>query len=575
MRKLRHRALALLCAALAGSAGALVGSTAAQAADLVGLAIGQATNGDSNVLAVDATANNTQVKVHSYRMGTSSAVALQRWTFELVTGSGIPAQTYRIHNVGASKCLEKSTSDTNGANIVINPCASATNQYWTIPTDYPVNGWNLVSARDKRCLDLYNSADGAPTTMWQCTSIYDTQLWSIRRGGISCDERAANGVCLRPSSPLFGAFISTRQLAMNLGKTGQDYNTAYDYMGWETENLNNGNAQFDYLEMGWQGEWDPDNGGALYHAYWLEQGLVNGNYIYQEYSLADREYGTTADGRNHVYLTLSDHDTGQWYMYYDYNLVGTSRVAEGDRLHYLETGILGQYDERTAFPTAFDNYLQVIDGNDQWRRAYLGETAGMATNECNGPPNPMSWGIPNKPPYCYNVTISTTPSTSNGPEEFQHVQVAKSLTTPAKQPSRPEPPAVSGPAQMVHGVDQRALAACLDTDATACLKTVPGLEQCVRARQVCNVTPAPAASKAATPAVTAEKVAARASRALGGLTGTSVTQLGRVYVVRGAATLDRFAGRALKQPAHGFRLTYSADTGALVSACLGATCQNS
>src|SRR5439155_12258435 len=119
---------------------------------------------------------------------------------------------------------------------------------------------------------------------------------------------------------------------------------------------------FDTFELGWHGEFDEVTGTTAYNAYWSEQGVVNGDLFYQVHSLAAQPGGADANGRNHTYMALA-RDDGQWDIRYDYNLVGTTVVAEGPRLRYLETGLLPQYEDQTFLDTAFQNRIQLFIGN--------------------------------------------------------------------------------------------------------------------------------------------------------------------------------------------------------------------
>ncbi|MET7426390.1 RICIN domain-containing protein [Dactylosporangium sp. NPDC005555] len=581
----RLRIAATLILVTAGAVALTPG--AASAATSGPLAVGQAEPGDINVLSVDATNVNTPVLVRPYLVGAGTAVAKQRWTFEEIPAGGtIPAQTYRIRNASAGKCLEKplSAGDVDGAAVVIATCQSVTHQYWSIPADYPFGGYQLRSLRDGRCLDLYNSDDGDPVIMWECDGIYSTQLWKVRNGPFDCNDRSVTAMCARPSAPVYGVFATWRQYPVTF--TAGEYSDMANYTGWETINFNSPEDSFDYLEVGWRARHDAPTNQTAYDAYWLEQGLVGDDYIYEEYSLADQPGGSAANGRNHAYMALSN-DQGQWDILYDYNAVGVTHVASGNRLSYLESGLMTPYPERLTLTAPFEHRIQFLDGNDVWRRVYLGETSGQEQNACGAPPTPLSWNLPNTPPYCFTSTVKSVDG--DGVTNLDVYTVAKPTTGAlAAVPSAPAPATA---ATTHNGVDQRTLAKCLAQDASQCLRTVPGLAACVAARKVCNVTVAaspradaralsPGAFRASAGSVLAADVISRSSsktvtaaqyrkvapRALGSLPGDE-----SVVVISGDETVTRIHGRAIRA-ARGYVLAYDARTGVLLHACLGAAC---
>jgi hypothetical protein len=218
------------------------------------VAIGQANDGDLQVLAADADTAGTQVKIHTYASGLPAAVKSQRWTFEVVTAGAKP--TYRIRHLSSNRCL-KEASAANGANVVLADCATANNQLWTNGTASSLpSGFDLRNKADGRCLDLYNSGDGQPTTMWACSSSYTTQLWRIRTGAFDCNPRDEIGVCVRPSAPMFGIIVNFRQQPMSFSGphsdpgSGPGYNQMSNQVNWDPLDSSNGNPGYDYAEMG-------------------------------------------------------------------------------------------------------------------------------------------------------------------------------------------------------------------------------------------------------------------------------------------------------------------------------------
>ena len=588
--------MAATVAAVAAAGVLVVPAAPAYAAASPPLAFGQAERGDTNVLAVDGTVAGTEVRVRPYRVGAAADVASQRWIFEAIpAGSGIPAQTFRIRNAAANRCLEKplSEGDVDGAGVVIADCLSVTHQYWYIPTDYPIGGYDLRSVRDGRCVDLFVSNDGAPIMMFTCSSFWNTQKWKVRYGAFDCNERVVTALCARPGQPIFGLFATWRHYPMTF--QGPDFNSAYNYLGFETLDFTSPSDRFDYLEVGWRGRYDADIGETGHDAYWLEQGLRNGEYFYQEYSLAGRPGGADANGRNHAYMALVNDDE-TWDILYDYNPVGTTVVGTGDRLKYLETGLMPQYEEQLSLATPFENRIQFLDGNNVWRRPRLGEASALEQNTCDAPPTMLSWGRPNTPPWCFVPTLATRAGAS-GPE-VDYYSVAK----PGAAPAAPAPAAPTGAPGVHNGVDQRALTACMAADASRCLKDVPGLAQCVAARRVCNLaargadlsalrdgaramtlaeaqtatrsTLSAAKSGGAAP-VTPSRAATTSVRKYAAATGAQLSHLpptDEVHVISGEQVVTGMRGREVGTY-RGYVLAFHAGSGVLLHACLGPACR--
>jgi hypothetical protein len=547
------------------------------------LALGQATQQDPNVLAVDSVANGSPVVVRTYAVGTGSPVSAQRWTFEEIpAGSGIPPQTYRVRNVAAGRCLEISTST---ATAVIADCVSAARQYWYLPTAYPYPGYEVRSVLNNHCLDLWTSTNGAPVITYVC-GIYNTQKWRMRYGPFRCDDRDVVALCVRPAEPMYGLFLTYRQY--QVGLTGSDMNSIYNFAQWETWRNDGTDPGYDYFEVGWHAEYDNATGATAYRAYWSETGIVAGDLYHRVSSLANVPGGGQANGANRTFIAIPKPDGNQWDIWYEYNVVGNTTVAEGRRIGPIDTGVMGQYHEHTSLPNAFQNRVQIMDGNNIWRRPRLSETATSEPNTCGAPPTPISWGKPNTPPWCYVPTVRTRTVTGM-PVEIDSFEVAKPGTVaPSGVPGAPAATDVRG----VHnGVDQRALAECLATDAGNCLQTVPGLAACVAKHDTCNVTDPAGGVTASGPTMTPERARAASADALGlseghrvvrttGARFTAATGVGLagvapdsgVLVVTGDGAVTRFQGRKVDEH-HGYRLAFDENTGVLLDACLGAACK--
>jgi hypothetical protein len=556
------------------------------------VAIGQATTGDLQVLAADTDAAGTQVKVRAYHVGLLADVKSQRWRFEVITQGTVPV--YRIRHVSSSRCLQSSAA-ADGADVILADCTTTNPQLWTVGNaqTFPFSGFDLRSKRDGRCLDLYYSQDGEPATMWTCSSIYDTQLWRTRVGAFDCAERSVVGLCVQSDQPIFGVMGAWRQQPMSLNQPGSynpDANTMSNFVTWDPLDSSGDNPGYDYAELGWRGIWTSNSGTTTHSAYWLEGGIENEQFV-EEYHAINELDSTLADGSTHTWMSLGN-DSGQWDMFYDFNPVGTTRFAAGNRIRDLEYGLLPQYAENTALATGFEDRVQILDGNSVWRRPRLGEVAQFDANIC-GQPNPsaIEFGETNTPPYCFTTSLVPRASTTSGsPAEVDRFVMGK----PAADPLTIGPRAAANQAGVAsgkihNGVDQRLLAGCMATDATRCLTTVPGLAECVQARKICNITHRVPANRGVP--ISADKARRLAQQTVkddsSNATTTSLTSaellrqtkialrgvepLEEVHVVTGDGAV-RSLSRQAEREFRGYTMIYQAQTGQLLYACLGQAC---
>ncbi|MEU6024710.1 hypothetical protein, partial [Micromonospora sp. NPDC047134] len=360
------------------------------------------------------------------------------------------------------------------------------------------------------------------------------------------------------------------------------YNEMSNQVNWDPLDNSNGNPGYDYAEMGWRGSYSSETDTSTHTAYWLEVGIED-EYVVEEFHAIQRPDSTLADGSMHTWMSLGN-DAGEWDLFYDFNHVGTTRFAPGNRTRDLEYGLLTRHAEYASLATPFENRLQLLDGNDVWHRPTLGQVSGFSRNIC-GLPDPFSleMGEANTPPYCYT---SSTTARSTG--EVDRVTLGK----PAAGTLAAAAPTPNTASTAVHnGVDQRALADCLGDDPARCLETVPGLAACVAARKQCNALPArPATSserrKPVTPAE-AQKLAGRDLRVKspGGRVATLTSdEIGRsgialdgapvgtnVHVVTGDATVNGL-GKRSDLTYQGYTMVYDAADGRLLYACLGSPC---
>lgn len=590
MQQVRRRCAMALAAIVA--AGALtptsVADAAAPAPDPV--AIGQSTKDDLHVLAADADAAGTKVKVRPYQAGQLSDVKAQRWSFEIVTPGAAPV--YRIRHASSRRCLQSAAAADNAA-VVLADCTTANPQLWTTGNarTFPTGGFQLRNKRDGRCLDLYTSADNAPAAMWRCSTSFATQMWRIRVGVLDCPARKLVGLCVRSSGLVSGVMGAWRQDPMTLnapGSSNPDVNTMTNQVNWNPLTSAGDNPGYDYVEMGWRGSYRASDNSTAHTAYWLEQGGGT-----EEYHAIDAVDATLADGTMHTWMSLGNSD-GEWDIFYDFNPVGTTRFATGAYTRELQYGLLDQFTPNTALARPFEDRVQIFDGAQVWRRPTVREVAAFPANVCGQPdPLTLTLKLPNSPPHCFSTSLVTrnTNTTSALAEADRFVVGKPGVDSLAAAGGRPQAPA--SPVSGVHnGVDQRALAACMSTDVTQCLTTVPGLADCVRARKICNIIDrSTAAAQRGTP-VSADGARQHARAAAGdrGAAGVKTTTLtaadfarrsgtplgtvdgaAQVHVVTSdhpAASLSRQTGG----PYAGYTMAYQATTGRLLYACLGHDC---
>jgi hypothetical protein len=403
-------------------------------------------------------------------------------------------------------------------------------------------------------------------------------------------------LCVRSSDLVTGVMGAWRQQPMRLNEAGSgvpEVNDLSNQINWDPVTSAGNNAKLSFVEMGWQGDYRASDNATTYSAYWQESGVSNG-WPVAEYHAIDTVDSTLPDGTMHTWMSLGSSDD-QWDMFYDFNPVGTTRLATGSYARDLEYGLLHSSAANTALDTAFEDRVQIFGSAGLWRRPRLTEVAALPANICGQPdPQTLTFKEPNSPPHCFTTSLVTRPpSSGSATAEVDRFVVGKpGADSPAL--TRSVSPAPALPASGVHnGVDQRALAACLAADATRCLATVPGLAECVQARKVCNTTRRTAATaKHGTPA-TADGVrqAARAAvgdrRAAAGVNTTTMTAADvtrrtgmilkivdgaeKVHVVTSdnpASGLNRQADRSYA----GYTMLYQAKTGRLLYACLGHSC---
>ncbi|MFV2021690.1 RICIN domain-containing protein [Micromonospora sp. LOL_023] len=586
--------MASVISVLTGQARALAAGT-----DAIAIGIYDYDESDRRVLEVTGTANGASVAAVTYRVGASGAgVDNQRWIVELEVIVDVDiTPVYTIRNVQTGKCLTKASANTNNAAVTIQPCAGTINQMWTTPWGGAWQGVELLSMADYRCLDLGggSSANGALVRVSNCNGSW-YQRWKQRYGAFNCDryssQRFLTGLCVNTGSqPMFGLFGTFRNQQISFEPEASTLpNTLVNFI--ELRSLNNqlSDSAVDGVEFGLHASFNPNDGLQEYFPYWVEWGEQTEEY----HGISGMPNGSIADGRLHHYLLLANGDRTQWDVFYDYNLVGTTRLQEGARFQnsYAITSVI--YPNVVSTSEPFENRVQVSDGNGVWRRPYLGEASRSEPKSCHALPTDedLLWDEFNLPPWCLTTALGTVTGSSG--MEVQYLRVGKPNALLMGPVASAAPQGSTNGA--VNGVDQRKLRACLEAETEPCLDTVPGLRECVAARKICyaaSLTPTSArqtalmtprqardaagrllATKSALPAMADSKAKATTAGELNmqlrERMESAVTGSTPVNVVTGRATTPGLSSQDYDYD--GYTLIFNAATTGLIYACLGRQC---
>jgi hypothetical protein len=297
----------------------------------------------------------------------------------------------------------------------------------------------------------------------------------------------------------------------------------------------------------------------------------------QVYAIQAGVNPTVADGRNHTYMTVRQDGGDQWFVLYDFNMVGVTShqllVPRGNP-NRIDVGLEVVGPKYSNVPAIADR-MQFMDENKTWRRVARANTATSVTLPvCS---------TTYKPPNCF--TTKLTDSTS-----FTEWNVSKPRSTAAT--TQIGPASVSSSVRDVpavfNGVDQHALKTCMEKDPENCLTTVPGLASCVMTREACNAdallaTSAPTAQRRSETSVSAAQIRSQAAAAF----GVATSDVSVVKPPTSAASLDASSRETAwtvtsTRPTHGlrprddrefdgFQAAYSAQ-GDLLKACWGDLC---
>jgi hypothetical protein len=593
-----RRAFAALATVLAVAGGLVTGAAPAFASASEPLAIAIGTGNDHRVLQETGTAQGSSVVAANYAAGD---VGRQRWTLELLDEFG--EHWWRIRSAESGRCLDRDpvAGDEPGSRLIVSDCQSdwTPSQLWAVPDpsfEPPYEGVQLINLGSSYCADTagHSTADGAGVVLGGCL---DAVPWKVRHGVLACDlysnDRINTAMCFSTfPTPSYGVFANWKSQPITYEPLDPaDFpavNLADNYLSFGSLDSTFGNGVADGVEYGLHSEFDPDTHLETYSTYWTEW-----NEQTEHYEVLNTGDGSNANGLNHTYMVLSNANSTQWDVLYDYNPVGSTTLQEGGRLENGNIGLAVRYPQGITLSAPFNERLQIADGNRTWRRPYLGETGRAEPKTCNEFPtidDPMPEYF-NLPPYCLTTSLSTIPADAQYPIRADVYQVGKpAANSVAPNGTAPRPDATG----TVNGVDQRQLAACLAGAAPErCTDTVPGLAACVSARKLCNTAAAaPAKASASLAPFTAERARAAAGRRLG-------VDASKAAVVRGSAGDQRLAspaGLAAARPAdtpvlvvagdgevpslgsghhgryHGYRLVFDARTGLLLHACLGQNC---
>lgn len=299
----------------------------------------------------------------------------------------------------------------------------------------------------------------------------------------------------------------------------------------------------------------------------------------QVYTIRAGVNPNVADGRNHTYMAVRQDGANQWFVLYDFNMVGVTlhqRPVPRGNPNRIDVGLEVIGPKYTNVP-AIANRMQFMDENKTWRRVARANTATSVTLP--------ACSTTYKPPNCF--TTKLTDSTS-----FTEWNVSKPRSTTTSAQFGPAAAATSASARTVpavfNGVDQRALQTCMEEDPAGCLDTVPGLAECVMTQDACNAeallaTDAPATQRRSEPAVSAAQVRSQAAKAFGvGKSDLTVTAPSAAAASVDAASSEtawtvssRHMTAGLRpsdgREYEGFQASYSAQ-GDLLKACWGDLC---
>ncbi|MET8282961.1 hypothetical protein [Micromonospora sp. NPDC005174] len=364
--------------------------------------------------------------------------------------------------------------------------------------------------------------------------------------------------------------------------TGTTYSNMLNSVKWGTLDSQGANSRSEGFEFGWESRYSADP--REENAFWVEYDGTSYDY----HGLSDVPGGSGSDGRLHTYMVVPG-ENSQLALYFDFNPIASTTKAESARIGESSGGLSAETLEAATFAGPYQHRIQLLDGNYTWRRPWVAEVSTRELYPCDAPRNAPATGGPNTPPRC--LTASTVAKAGTNPPSVDYFEVSKpsSATLQARASAVP----VTGASEFYNGVDQRALAECMNADASRCVTDVPGLAECIGAHKACNMNVQRSrpergtkprgvserqaldlARKALTlssrSSETAKVRTISAQKPASAMAGSSQTLPQRdVIVVEGREKVRSLLGRQT-EGYDGYRLAFDPVNGSLLHACLGA-----
>ncbi|MGK5674694.1 hypothetical protein ACSNOB_17870 [Micromonospora sp. URMC 106] len=388
---------------------------------------------------------------------------------------------------------------------------------------------------------------------------------------------------MRPEQPVYGLMDTWQHHEINY--SGTTYSNMLNSLEWSTADSQGINNRSEGFEFGWESRYSADP--REENAYWVEYDGTS----YEYHNLSSVPGGSGTVGRLYTYMIVPG-EGSQSALYFDFNPVGNTTKAESARIRESSGGLFAETIEAAAFAGSFEHRVQLLDGNDVWRRPWVSETSTRETYPCDAPRNAPATGGPNTAPRCLNA--STVTKSGSTPIAVDYFKISKPAVAPLQ--SAPFVSSATGGDYSYNGVNQRALADCMAADPGRCMDDVPGLAECVKAHKSCNMNARWSAAQRSDPsaAITekqalglAQKVLTKSGNSLA-VTAKARTFSAQDYartvgvsayaensadiiVVAGGDTVRGLLGRQLSGY-RGYALAFDSASGSLLHACLGAAC---
>jgi hypothetical protein len=391
--------------------------------------------------------------------------------------------------------------------------------------------------------------------------------------------------CTTPGEPMIGGFATWRNVPVTYSGT-YNANNFVEAANFLTVTPNT--DKFNNVQIGLFSE-RTGKTTQTYGPKWTELGTSGG----KTHAINTGTDPNKADGTNHTYMLIRQDNTNQWDVLYDFNWVGTttSQVAvPRGNANRLDVGLEVSHPEDVNVPS-IANRPQYMGENKTWYRAKSADTAqvhGLGICGATMPGSSSKYAAP----YCFKASLTGAPSLTQWT-----VEKPGPTTAPAAAPPTGIRHATRS-AGVINGVDQAELASCMVGDAESCLRTVPGLAACIRQAKICNATAwkasaslKPSRHALATSDRDLEQIRARAAAAFGVSAETIHSAQATVADVDSTEAIRQALWPADQQvivmtsdattagpgssgtPVGGFQAVYAMDTGQLIDACWGSSCE--